>query len=240
MINCVVIDDEPLARECITNYIATIDFLHKIGEGNNPIDLVNILDTQKVDLIFLDIQMPKINGIDFLKTMSNLPLVVLTTAYPSYALEGFELNVLDYLLKPIMLKRFMQTANKAKEVFRLKAESQLLSDQGEEHYFFFKCDNKYEKVYFQDILFIQALQNYICIYTKERKYVSLLSLKSVEQKLIGKHFIKVHKSYIVSVPKITAVEPHCIVIHDKSVPVSRNYRKTVKDNIVSSKLWKND
>ncbi len=241
MIKCVVIDDEPLARECINNYIAEIGFLEKVGEGNSPVELINILNQKKVDLIFLDIQMPTINGIDFLKITPNLPMVILTTAYPSYALEGFDLDVLDYLLKPITLKRFIKAANKANDFFQLQnASNPLVMDNKSEDYFFIKCDHKFEKIYFADILFVQALQNYVSIHTSDRKYISLLSLKSVEEKLKNKNFIRTHKSYIISIPKIDSIESHEILIGSDCIPISRNYRKEVKEKILSDKLWKND
>ena len=189
MIKCVVIDDEPLARECINNYIAEIDFLEQVGEGDNPIELTNILSQKQVDLIFLDIQMPKINGIDFLRITTDLPMVILTTAYPSYALEGFDLDVLDYLLKPITFKRFIKAATKAHDFFLLQGASSIpASDAQSEDYFFIKCDQKFEKIYFKDILFVQALQNYVTIHTLERKYTSLLPLKKVERKIRAQEF----------------------------------------------------
>ncbi|WP_034228244.1 LytR/AlgR family response regulator transcription factor [Aquimarina pacifica] len=241
MIKCVIIDDEPLARECINNYITEIDFLEKVGEGTNPIDLTNILSREKVDLVFLDIQMPVINGIDFLKITPDLPMVILTTAYPSYAIDGFELDVLDYLVKPITLKRFIKAVNKANDFFTLQSLSNNSNaDVIKEDYFFIKCNQKFEKIYFDDILFIQALQNYVTIYTSDKKYISLLPLKNVERKLKGKKFMKIHKSYIVSLPKIDAIENHQVMISSQAIPISRNYRKEIKERVLGNKLWKND
>ncbi len=241
MIKCVVIDDEPLARECINDYIAKIDFLEAVGEGNSPVDLVNILNKQKVDLIFLDIQMPTINGIDFLRTTPGLPKVILTTAYPSYALEGFDLDVLDYLVKPITLKRFMKAVNKVNDLFKLQyISTELISDTVVEDYFFVKCEHKFEKIYFDSILFVQALQNYVTIYTQEKKYILLLSLKSVEEKLKHKNFTRTHKSYLVSISKIDTLESHMLRIGSYDIPISRNYRKEVKEKVVQGKLWRND
>src|SRR6201996_2127364 len=195
MINCVIIDDEPLAREGLANYVREVDFLNLGGIGENPLELLHLIDQQKVDLIFLDIQMPKMNGIDFLKILQKPPMVIITTAYPSFALEGFQLNVLDYLLKPITFERFFKAAAKAKDYH------QLLTGSGEtvktpEDYFFIKCGNKYEKILFDDILYVEGMQNYVTIYTVKGKYITMLSLKSLEENLAGNAFIRVHKSFI--------------------------------------------
>jgi response regulator of citrate/malate metabolism len=145
-LNCVVIDDEPLARECITDYVNKIDFLTLAGVGNNPLDLVQLLEHHAVDLIFLDIQMPKINGIDFLKATPRLPMVIITTAYPSYALESFQLDVMDYLVKPILFDRFLQEINKVKDYKALLNKSVVIDQHGSgstEDYFFIKCGHKF-------------------------------------------------------------------------------------------------
>lgn len=240
MLKCVVIDDEPLARECITNYVEQVDYLQLTGTGSNPIELAQLLDTHQVDLIFLDIQMPLMNGIDFLKMSQNTPMVILTTAYPSFALEGFQLDVLDYLLKPITFNRFFKAVNKAKDYYKLITKSAPAADNtsGSEDYFFIKCDYKYERIYFNDILFVQALQNYVTIHTQKGKYITLLNLKNVEENLDKQSFIKVHKSFIVSISKIEAVENNDILIQSSRIPISRNFRDEVIERVVNSKLWK--
>lgn len=238
--NCVIIDDEPLAREGLANYVREVDFLHLTGVCENPLELVPLLDQQQADLIFLDIQMPKMNGIDFLRIVQNPPIVIITTAYPSYALEGFQLNVLDYLLKPITFDRFFKSANKAKDYHRLLSQSASTGTQKAEtdaNYFFIKCGNKYEKIYFEDILFVEGMQNYVTIFTNKDKYVTLLNLKNLEQNLHGLPFIRVHKSYIVSVAKIDAIEGNEISIQSYSIPISRNYREQVIEQVVKNKLW---
>src|ERR1700743_552989 len=150
MINCVIVDDEPLAREGLANYVREVDFLSLAGVCENPLELLPLIDKNTIDLVFLDIQMPKMNGIEFLKIMQKPPMVVITTAYPSYALEGFQLNVLDYLLKPITFERFFKAASKARDYYKL-----LTGDPAKqaEYYFFIKCGNKYEKIFFEDILY---------------------------------------------------------------------------------------
>lgn len=181
------------------------------------------------------------NGIDFLKIKQNLPMVILTTAYPSYALEGYQLDVIDYLLKPITFNRFFQACNKAKEYHQLlnNDRSKNAEDSSTRDSFFIKCDSKYEKIYFDEILFVQALQNYVTIHTVNNKYVTLLFLKNVEQYLESDNFIRVHKSYIVSVSKIDRIEKSKIIIGAHQIPMSRNFRSDILEKILGDKLWKN-
>jgi two-component system LytT family response regulator len=228
MMNCVIIDDEPLAREGLASYVREVDFLNLTGTCENPLELIKLLDHQAIELIFLDIQMPKMNGIDFLKIMQKPPMVIITTAYPSYALEGFQLNVLDYLLKPITFDRFFKSANKAKDYHITETD---------ENYFFIKCGNKYEKIYFDEILYVEGMQNYVTIFTTKGKYITLLNLKSLEQNLDSKLFIRVHKSYIVSTNKIDGIEGNDIFIGQHRIPISRNYREKVIQQVVANKLW---
>jgi len=240
MIRCVTIDDEPLARECIVNYIHEVEFLQSVGTGNNPVELSALLDQQPVDLIFLDIQMPVINGIEFLKMTPNPPMVIITTAYPSYALESFQLDVLDYLVKPITFTRFFKAVSKAKDYHQLLVRSAQPNEQPRSapDYFFIKCDYKYERIYFDDILYIEAMQNYVTIYTQKGKYITLLYLKNVEQNLEKQPFIRVHKSYIVSISKIESIENNEIIIQSFRIPISRHYRDQVIERVVNSKLWR--
>ena len=241
MMNCVIIDDEPLAREGISNYVREVDFLHSVGIGNNPVDLIQLLDQQEVDLVFLDIQMPKMNGIDFLRMARNPPLVILTTAFPSYALEGYELDVVDYLLKPITFNRFLKAIHKARDLHQLLARPSV-GEPGPvvvpTDYFFIKCDQKYEKIFFSDILFIQAMQNYVTIFTEKGKFMTLLSMKNMEENLDNRAFKRVHKSYIVATSRIDSIENNEILIRSFRIPVSRNYYSEVIDRIISERLWR--
>ena len=233
-----VIDDEPLAREGIVNYINQIDYLELVGEGSDPIELASIMDKNAIELIFLDIQMPKMNGIDFIKASSNLPMVIFTTAYPSYALEGFQLDVLDYLVKPITFNRFFKAVHKANEFHSLKTGlSEGLAKTGGD-YFFIKCNRKYEKIYVNDILFVQSSQNYVNIQTTSDKFMTLMNLKNVEENLSGMSFVRAHKSYVVSINKIEAIEDNNIIIGKHRIPISRNYREQLMDLVVNEKLWK--
>jgi two-component system, LytTR family, response regulator len=241
MMNCVIIDDEPLAREGMSNYVRETDFLRLIGVCQNPVDLIRLLDEHPVDLIFLDIQMPKMNGIDFLKAIKNPPMAIITTAYPSYALDGFQLNVLDYLLKPITFDRFFKAANKARDYHRLITQSAAADiKKTTADYFFVKCGNKYEKIYFEDILYVAGMQNYVNIFTTKGKFMTLLNLKSLEENLDSQAFIRVHKSYIVSIGKIEAVEGSELLIQSHRIPISRNYREEVIGRVVMTRLWDKD
>jgi DNA-binding LytR/AlgR family response regulator len=240
MMNCVITDDEPLAREGLSNYVREVDFLHLIDTCTNPVELIRLLDQHPVDLIFLDIQMPKMNGLDFLKIVQKPPMVIITTAFPSYALEGFQLNVMDYLLKPITFDRFFKAANKAKDYYQLinkTTPADNYKTDRDEDYFFIKCGSKYEKIYFEDILYVQGMQNYVTIYTRKGKYMTLLYLKNLEESLDKKAFIRVHKSYIVSINKIEGIEGNEIFIQSNKIPISRNYHDMVIEQVVKNKLW---
>ena len=240
-LTCVIIDDEPLARECIANYVGEVDFLKLVGVGNNPLDLIQLLEKYSPDLIFLDIQMPVMNGIDFLKTSHRLPMVIITTAYPSYALEGFQLDVMDYLVKPILFSRFFLAINKAKDYHHLLNRPAVAQDENAgliTDYFFIKCGHKFERIYFRDILYVEAMQNYVTIFTGKCKYITLLPLKNVEQNLNNQSFIRVHKSFIVSIPKIEAIENNEIILQSARIPISRHYRDQVIDRVVNDRLWK--
>ncbi len=179
------------------------------------------------------------SGIDFLKVLQKPPMVVITTAYPSFALEGFQLNVLDYLLKPITFERFFKAAAKARDYQRLldkTASGSTAQTDSDNDYFFIKCGSKYEKIPFGDILYIEGMQNYVNIYTLKGKYITMLSLKNLEENLDHK-FIRVHKSYIVSISKIDGIEGNEIFIKANRIPISRNYREQVISEVVTKKLW---
>ena len=240
MINCVIIDDEPLAREGLASYVREIDFLHLVDTCENPLELIKVMNKHTVDLIFLDIQMPKMNGLDFLKAVQQPPIVVITTAYPTYALEGFQLNVLDYLLKPITFDRFFKSVKKASDYYHLINRPDVpgaANTDGTADYFFIRCGSKYEKIHFDQILYVEGMQNYITIYTQKGKFVTLLYLKNLEENLDSRSFIRVHKSYIVSIDKIEGIEGNEIFIQSHRIPMSRNYREQVLRQVVANNLW---
>lgn len=237
-INCVIIDDEPLARKGLKEYIADIDFLNLAGEFDNPLKATEMVSRGEVQLLFLDIQMPKITGIDFFKTLTHAPPVIFTTAYPQYALDGFELNALDYLVKPISFDRFLKAALKAKEYYEVRDKNVKEAVSTQAGYFFIKADNKLVKVSYADILFAEALQNYVVIHTKDKKYITYLTFKSVEEYLPADRFIKTHKSFVISAEKIDTIEGNNIRIGAHDIPISRNLKEEVMEKLLKGKFLK--
>lgn len=238
-INCIIIDDEPLARKGLKEYIGDVDFLHLSGEFDNPVKAMDTLTRENIQLLFLDIQMPKITGLEFFKTLQHPPPVVFTTAFPQFALEGFELNALDYLVKPVSFDRFLKAAMKAKEFYevRQKNTSEVPAGQPAD-YFFIKADSKLVKISFDDILYAEALQNYVVIHTRNKKYITYLTFKSVEDYLPSERFIKTHKSFIISAGKIDSIEGNDIRIGLHHVPVSRNLKDEVMEKLLKGKFLK--
>ncbi|WP_422859851.1 LytR/AlgR family response regulator transcription factor [Flagellimonas sp. S174] len=238
-INCAVIDDEPLARDGLISYIQKIDFLNLIGDGCDPTDLFSIEKNHTLDLIFLDIQMPMMTGIEYLKSTKNRPMVITTTAYPSYALEGFELDVLDYMVKPITFERFYKGVNKAKDYFTMESSKNGTTEiKATRDYFFVKCDAVYEKIFFDEVEYVQALQNYVIIYTSAGKFMPLLTMKRMEELLHREKFMRVHKSYLVAIDKIRAVENTRIKLAEAEVPLSRNFKDAVFKKVLDKSLFK--
>ena len=232
-IKCIITDDEPFARKGLQGYIAQIDFLELKGVCENALELNSLLKKEPADLLFLDIEMPYVTGIDFLRSIPHPPKVIFTTAYEKYALQGFELEVLDYLLKPISFERFMKSANKAFDYFRGQQQPAAVAD-----YIFVKADGKLEKIHFSDMLFAEALENYVAIYTRERKIISHLTLKMLQEKLPAGAFIQPHKSYLVSIGKINAIEGNILHVGAYQVPISKYQKEEVMEKIVNSKLLK--
>jgi DNA-binding LytR/AlgR family response regulator len=236
-LNCIIIDDEPLARKGLREYIQDVDFLQLVGEFDNPLKSTEILSNQKIDLMFLDIHMPKITGIEFLRSLQHPPQVILTTAYPQYAVEGFDLNVLDYLVKPISFDRFLKAAMKAKEMIG-KSSAGGSSGVSSEDYVFIKADNKLVKIFYHDILFVEALQNYVTIHTAQKKYITYLTFKSMEESLPSDLFIRVHKSFLVSASKIESIEGNCIRIGQHEIPISRTVKEEVLEKLLKGRFLK--
>lgn len=234
MITCLVIDDEPIARKGILEHIEQIDFLSVVAECKNGVDAAVLLKTESIDLIFLDIQMPQLNGIDLLKSLPHPPLVIFTTAYPQYAIEGFELDVLDYLLKPISFPRFFKAALKAQEF--LKKQAQFVFNANTD-FFFVKVNQKLEKIKTADIKYIESMSNYVVIHTASRKYMVYLTFKGIEEKLPSDLFFRIHKSYIVNVQAIDAIDANEILIGTLKLPLGKFYRDEIIKKI-ESRLFK--
>ena len=237
-IQCIIIDDEPLGRKGIKEYIAEVEFLQLAAEFENPIRATDLVMKGDVQLIFLDIQMPRLTGIDFLKSLEHPPPVIFTTAYPQYALEGYELNALDYLVKPVSFDRFFKAALKAKEYYEVREQNANAGLSEQPGYFFIKADNKLVRLSYDEILFVEAKQNYVVIHTRERKYLTYLTFRAVEDYLPRGRFIRTHKSYIVSPSKIDSIEGNIIHIGSQEIPISRNLKEEVMEVILKGKFLK--
>lgn len=235
-LNCLIIDDEPIARKGLAEYVKEVDFLHLVAECEHPVKAASQLEQHAIDLIYLDIHMPKLSGIEFLKSLPNPPLSILTTAHPDYALEGYTLDIVDYLVKPITFERFFRASQKAREILRIKRIADGFPE--ERDYFFVKCNNKYEKLFFSDVRFIEALQNYVVIHTKERKLITYLTMTGVEEQLPSAHFLKVHKSYIINLSHVQSLDGNEIIIGDMRIPISRNLKDEVMKRIMGNRLLK--
>jgi DNA-binding LytR/AlgR family response regulator len=237
MINCIVIDDEPLARKGLKEYINEVEFLHLLAEFDSPLKAASLLDNGTVQLIFLDIHMPVISGIEFIKTMKAMPPVIFTTAYPNYALDGFELNAMDYLVKPISFERFLKAVLKAKEYYEIR-DKNLEEPSARDNFFFIKADNKLVKIMLDDVLFAEGLQNYVCIHTSTKKYITYLTFKALEDYLPADRFIKVHKSYLLAAAKINSIEGNEVIVEGHRIPVSRTLRDEVMQKLLKGKMLK--
>ena len=236
-LNCLIIDDEPIARKGLEEHVQEIEFLNCIASCENALKASTYLNEQKIDLLYLDIHMPKVNGIDFLKSLKNPPLTILTTAYSDYALEGYTLDVIDYLVKPITFERFLKASQKAMEFFQLKTNAANYSSSRAD-YFFVRCDRKFEKVFFRDVSYVEGLQNYAVIHLHDRKLITYITLTSLENQLPKDEFLKVHKSFLISVPHVKAIEGDEIIIDDARIPISRNLREQVTHQILGNRLFK--
>ncbi len=228
MINCLVVDDEPIARKGMLEHIRQVDFLTCVAECRSAIEATQWLQTKKIDLIFLDIQMPRLTGIDFLKNLQNPPLIVFTTAYPEYAIEGFELDVLDYLLKPVSFSRFYKASAKAYDYLSLKTKYD--SNQVED-FFFIKCNQKIEKIKVADVLYIEGMSNYVIVHTTQKKYITYLTFKAIEEQLPQNVFIRIHKSFLVSLHAVKTIDGNELKLENISLPISKNYKEEVLGKI---------
>lgn len=225
MLNCLIVDDEPLARKQIEKYVERVPFLKLVGTARNPTIAKGILQTELVDLIFLDIQMPQINGIDFLKNNDIFQQVILITAFPEYAIEGFELEVTDYLMKPVTFERFLKGSKKA--LAKVSGSQTIKSINDKPGFLYVKCNQRFEKVWIDDILYIESMLNYINIITKNKKLTVYSSLKAIESSLPPDKFIRIHKSYMAAINHITAIESHQIELAGHTLPVSRSNKQAV-------------
>ncbi len=239
-LKCLIVEDESLAQRIIEKYVEDLPALEIVGKCKNAMEAIQMLNTQHIDLMFLDINMPRMSGISFLKTLKNPPLVIMTTAYREYALESYEMDVIDYLHKPFSFERFFMAVNKAQSRLQTKqapATDFIIKDsyreQIDEAFIFVKSDKVTFKVNFKDILFIESVGDYIKIFTPERVIITYQSLKHLENILPARHFPRVHKSFLISISKINTIQGNQIKIADHDIPIGRSYRQVFFDLVQS-------
>src|SRR5215831_735994 len=236
-LKCVIIDDEPIARKILEEFIEEISFLELTGKAENPVKAAALLLDNPVDLIFLDINMPKLNGLDFLRQSKDLPDVIMTTAYPEYAVDGFTLDVLDYLVKPISFERFLKACEKAYHYHRLKKGGSAI-DKDNEDYFFIKCDNAIEKVNYEDLLLVEGMMNYVTLHTTSRKMIVYMTIKSMLEQLPADRFLKVQKSYIVNLEAVKSIEGNMLSVGNEKITIGQGFREEVMKRVVGDRMIK--
>ena len=239
-IRCIVVDDERLARTLLENFISKIPQLELVEKCKNPIEAINCLRTEHIDLMFLDIQMPDLTGIEFLRTVKRIkPLVIFTTAYSEFALEGYRLNITDYLLKPFSFKRFVEAVEKATEQIQLlrianehqEQEAKNTTTEIKRNYILIKAAHKIFKVKYEELVYLQSMREYVAFHTKTERILALHSLKKLEQELPKDLFIRIHKSYTISINKVTSLEGNLICLGDEKLPIGSSYKEEVMKKI---------
>jgi DNA-binding LytR/AlgR family response regulator len=236
--NCIIIDDEALARQGMELLLKNISYINIKGNFRNAVEASNFLQAETVDLIFLDIDMPGLNGIDFVKTMLYKPLIIFVTAYPQFALDSYEVNAVDYLVKPLRFERLLQAIHKAESYLKMlnsqteKSSIESISDD----FVFIKADKKFLKVFFTDILYIEGLKDYVIIKLVDGKIIALITMKAIAAQLPTKIFIRINKSYIININNISAVDNNYVYISDEEIPIGDSYRNDFINNNVITKL----
>ena len=230
MIRCLAVDDEPLALELLEDNISKVPFLQLVAACDSVTDAMKVMEKEPVDLIFLDIQMPGLTGLQFIESMTEKPMIILITAYKQYALESYNLDVTDYLVKPVSLDRFIKACNKAKQLFELKSNrNNANASSVNPGYFFVNADYSLVKITMSDIIYIEGLKDYIKIHLKSAQHpvVTRMPMKTIEEQLPAEQFIRIHKSYIVSVSYITAIRKSSVFVDSLELPLSDTYRDAV-------------
>lgn len=234
---CVIIDDEPLAVELLEDFVKKVDSLELVNTFNNAIDAVSFINQNNIDLIFLDIQMPHFSGIDFLNTIEKKPLVIFTTAYSDYAVEGFNLGAVDYLVKPIPFHRFLKAVVRAQQTHQSSAVPQTITENSiapeiSQDFMFVRAEYENVKLNFSDILFIEGLKDYVKIYTTDNKFtLTLISLIKLENLLSSKGFARIHRSYIINIKHVKSIQKNKVLISDKRLPISESYKSSFFEKI---------
>jgi DNA-binding LytR/AlgR family response regulator len=238
-LNCVIVEDEPLARNLMVEYVRKVPSLNLIEACSSPLMALEVLRKNTIDLLFLDVQMPELTGISLLKVLKNKPLVILTTAYSEYALEGYELDVADYLLKPITFERFLRSVDKVVqrlEVQKPPAIVEKVPMPAEQSFVFVKDGTKLVKVVFDDILYMEGLKDYVTIHTKQQKIVSLQRLKTLEEQLPSNKFIRIHNSFIVALQAIEVVHKNNVQVKGALLPIGETYKKSFREIIERNRM----
>ncbi|KDN56854.1 LytR/AlgR family response regulator transcription factor [Flavobacterium seoulense] len=234
---CVIIDDEPLAVDLIKEFVSKVESLELINTFNNAIDAIAMINTSNVDLIFLDIEMPHFSGIDFLNAIDKKPLIIFTTAYSDYAVEGFNLGAVDYLVKPIPFHRFLKSVLRAQQLFQSQntipaVTPKLVAPEIEPDFMFVRSEYENVKINFSDILFIEGLKDYVKIYTTDNKFtLTLISLIKLENMLSSKGFARIHRSYIINIKYVKSIQKNKVIIADKRIPISESYKNAFFEKI---------
>ncbi len=226
-INCLIIEDEPLAAEVLEDYIHQVPFLQLVNICSDAIYAFEVLQKEKIELVFLDIHLPKLKGLDFVKTLENPPKIIITSAYQDYALQGYELNVLDYLLKPIEFNRFVTAVNKVRQIKENSLSAERLHDTKERPFFFFNVGKKKVKIYLDEILFIESLKEYIKIVSKDKSILTKFQLGQTEYLLNNDNFLRIHRSFVVAKDKVDAFSATDVEIQGKLIPIGRSYKEQV-------------
>ena len=226
-IRCIIVDDEPLSLETLETYINDTPNLQLLAQCQDAFQALDVLKKEQIDLIFLDINMPKLSGISMLKSLENPPLVVFTTAYSDYAVEGFELDAIDYLLKPFSFERFIKAVNKASDRLR-KNEN---TDKSNGNYIMLKSDKKMYKIDLEDILYIQACGDYVKVVSTHKTVLTHRTMKNMEENLQNEHFIRIHKSYIIAIKHIKVIEGNQVKINDAILPIGTSYKENLLKNL---------
>ena len=234
---CIVIDDEPFALDLIKDYIQRTPFLELAQGFSNPFKAIDFLNKENVDLIFLDINMPELSGIQLYKSLNHPPKVIFTTAYPEFAAESYEYNAVDYLVKPVKYERFLKAVNKASGLIQTGSKNLSASPQEQnaenDDFIFIKSGQQQVKILPSEILYVEAAGNYMCFYTRDKKVMSLLTMKEVLDLLPSSNFVRIHKSYIISLNHIDAIERHDVVVRGKLIPIGVTYR----EHFLSTVKW---
>ncbi len=230
---CAILDDDPLAIKIIQKHLECFEHFEVIHSCNNAIDAFEFVHNNSVHLIFVDINMPMVNGIDFIKSLQNPPLIIITTSDHEYAVEGFELDVVDYLIKPISLNRLMKSLHKVSRLLSLTNKQEDTLHREVEDHIFVKVDKKMIKIFFEDILYIESLKDYVIIKTPAAKYITHYNLSAITRLLPDDLFMRIHRSYTIAINKIKAINKNCVEINNKSLPMGRNYIKEVKCKIMN-------